>query len=235
MGLFDIASDLAAHGLPDVDVRKLRAVVELVWEHRDEIVRLATDLPGLLGEAGEQMQVAGDGAQQAGQLLAGDLRQLTASAADTLSATQGQVATVATVLGEIGKAIDRVPLVGNVAKPVSQGLRAIRDVSDDLDSIADQLRGISAGLDRVGAGLDVMGSSLATSGAALTAVSGQARPLAEAAATTVDTARGVAPTAKAPSRKKPAAKKAATKKPATAKKAAPRRTTASKKAPPRHP
>lgn len=226
MGLFDLASDIA-HGMPDIDVRKLRAVVELVWENRDEIVRLVTDLPGLLGEAGEQMQVAGDGAQQAGELLAGDLRQLTASAADTLSATQKQVATVAVVLGEVGKAIDRVPLIGSVAKPVADGLKAIREVSDDLDSIADQLRGVSAGLDRVGAGLGVMGSSLTTSGAALTAVSGRAEPLAQAAASTVETARAATPTGKAPARKKAATTKPATKKPAakktTAKKAATRR------------
>ena len=77
------------------------------------------------------------------------------------------------MLGEIGDVIDKVPLMGDVAAPVTKGLQAVRTVSDRLDEVGGQVRGIGSGLSSVGEGLGSMGGSLRTGGAALAALSGR--------------------------------------------------------------
>jgi uncharacterized protein with GYD domain len=127
----------------------------------------------LLGDAGEQMHTAGDGAAQAAGLLTGDVQSLTNTAANTIESSQQQLATVASVLGELGKALARVPLVNGITDPVARGLTAVGEVSDDLAIVAVQIRSIGVSLDGVGEGLDVMGTSLKGSGVALAALSGR--------------------------------------------------------------
>ena len=57
-------------------------MLEVLYEHRDELTRMATELPTLLRETGQQMHDAGTRAQTASGYLAGDVRELTGHAAD---------------------------------------------------------------------------------------------------------------------------------------------------------
>lgn len=172
MGLFDKAGE-AFDVLPGMDLGKVRNLFDLLWDHRDELVDMLTRLPSLMGDAGEQMHAAGSGAEAAAGLLTGDLLAMTASAADALAACHEQLSTVAGMLGEVGDVLDRVPLMGDVAEPVTKGLQAVRTVSDRLDDVGKQVRGIGTGLGAVGEGLGSMGGSLRSGGAALAALSGR--------------------------------------------------------------
>ena len=240
MGLFDAANELMGGALPAADLRKLRQVVDVVWEHREELVNLVVHLPSVLADTGEQLQVAGAGAKQASEVLGGDLLTLTDSAADILDASQRQLAVVAAVLGEVGKVLDRMPLMGPVKDPVSRGLGAVGQVAANLETVAHQVRGIGVGLAGVGVGLEAMGASLEGGGAALVTLSGRNLGAANAskrlaqlgvgargAATPADRAATLA-TTQAPAREAPAKKAAAKKAPA---KKAPAKKAAAKKAP----
>lgn len=224
MGLLDTATDLMGGALPAADLRKLRQVVDVVWEHRDELVDLLIQLPSALADTGEQLQVAGAGAKQASEVLGGDLLTLTGSAADILDASQRQLAVVAGVLGEVGKVLDRVPLIGSVKDPMARGLGAVGQVADNLEIVAQQVRSIGVGLAGVGTGLEAMGTSLEGGGAALVALSGRV----PAQVRTADkTSAKKAPAKKAPAKKASAKKATGTKavaKKAPAKKRAARRT-----------
>ena len=191
MGLLDKASEIvdgATHAvggavggvLPGIDVGQLREVVDLVWSNKDALIELITRLPTLLGDAGESMHVAGKGARQASALLSSDVHNLAIEAADTLDALGGPLSQVADVLSEMGRLLDRVPLVGNVASPVTRGLGALSEVTAGIDSVSVQIRSLGSKLGDVGAGLDAMGGSLEGGGAALAALSG--RRLGEPAA-----------------------------------------------------
>ncbi len=221
MGLFDKAGE-AFDILPGVDLGKVRNLVDMLWDHRDELIDMITRLPGLMGDAGEQMHAAGSGAEAAAQLLTGDLLAMTESAADALAACHDQLSTVAGMLGEVGDVLDRVPLMGDIAEPVTKGLQAVRMVSDRLDDVGNQVRGIGGGLSSVGEGLGSMGGSLRGGGAALAALSGRDVAKAEAKPKAGPPAKPAAkagpPSKPAP---KPASKPAAKAAPKPAAKSAP--------------
>jgi hypothetical protein len=219
MGLLDkvaeqIGDAIAVPDLPDIDVRQLTKVVQLVWTNRDELVDLVTRLPTLLGDAGEQMQAAGEGAVTAGRFLTDDVPAFTSSAADALDACHAQLERVAGLLGELGRLLGSLPLIGDVASPVTDGLDAVSKVAGNLDEVALQLRGLGGTLASVGQGLGTMGGSLHGGGVALATLSGRPR------ATKAPALRALAAPTKKPSTKKPAAKKPAAKKPAAKKPAA---------------
>lgn len=184
MGLFEKATGIVGDAtnalggvvggsMPDIDIAKLREVVDLVWNNRNELIELITRLPDLLGDAGESMHLAGQGAQQASSLLSGEVHTLTIDAADTLDALTGPLTQVADVLNELGAILDRVPLLGNITSPVTRGMRALGEVSAGIDNVSVQIRGLGDKLGDVGTGLDAMGGSLKGGGAALATLSGR--------------------------------------------------------------
>jgi ABC-type transporter Mla subunit MlaD len=176
MGLLDKVTEelgkvIDVPDLPDIDIRNVSKVVDLVSDNKDELVQILTRLPSLLGDAGEQMQAAGENAQRASGFLADDVQALTTNVADALDACHAQLGRIASVLGDLGRMLDRVPLIGDVADPVSQGLQAVAGVAGNLDEIAAQVHGIGGSLGQVGEGLGAMSGSLHGGGVALATLS----------------------------------------------------------------
>jgi len=205
MGLDDLAGSIAGDLLGDLDVDRVKDVVEIVWDNKDDLLELISTLPGLLGEVGEHMQSAGDGAQRASGFLSGDVQDLTAKAADTLVDSQARLQAVAAALGGLGELLDEVPLIGDVGDVVSDGLKALAGVADDVESVAGQIRGLGERLGDVGGDLGGMGTSLKGGGATLAGFSlgkGSGRSRSSGGKT-----RGASPGGKT-AKKKPAAKRA---------------------------
>ena len=130
---------------------------------------------------------------------------LTAKAADTLVDSQARLQAVAAALGGLGELLDEVPLIGDVGDVVSDGLKALAGVADDVESVAGQIRGLGERLGDVGGDLGGMGTSLKGGGATLAGFSlgkGSGRSRSSGGKT-----RGASPGGKT-AKKKPAAKRA---------------------------
>lgn len=167
MGLDDLAGDL----LGGLDVDRVTEVVDLVWDNKDDLLELLSKLPGLLSDAGEQMQAAGDGAQRASGFLSGDVQELTTRAADTLEDSQKQLEAVADALKGVGDILDKVPLMGDLGDTLGDGLKALAGVADNVEGVAGTIRGLGDRLGDVGGDLDGMGESLKGGGATLASLS----------------------------------------------------------------
>lgn len=215
------------------DEEKLAAVVEAIWEHREELARMATDLPALLQDAGLHMQEAGQGAQRASAALGGDIRELTGHAADMLKASKHQLRAVLQALEGAGRMLRNLPLIGEMGKMMGESLGAIGDVADNLEEVGQKVRGLGDRLASVGSDLDLMGGSLMGGGQRLASYGAPApvkkAPVKKAPAKKTPAkkapAKGSAvrkaPVKKAPAKKAPAKGSAVRKAPAT--RAAPRR------------
>jgi hypothetical protein len=190
---------------------KVTAVVDAIWEHREELARMAKDLPALLQEAGTHMRDAGHGARRASAALGDDVRELTAHAADMLEASKHQLKAVLQALEGAGKVLRNLPLIGDMGKMMGESLGAIGDVADNLDAVGSKVRGLGDRLANVGTDLDVMGKSLLGGGARLTSYGAPATSARAKAAPAKQAAKkAVAAPAKAATKKAaPAAKKAA--------------------------
>lgn len=224
------------------DQAKVAQLVDTVWEHRDELQRLARDLPVLLAEAGSQMRSAGEVARRASGALSGDVRTFAGHAADVLEESKHQLKAVLQALEGAGKMLRNLPFIGDMGKTMGESLGAIGDVADNLDVVGRKVRGLGDRLADVGADLDVMGSSLLGTGLALTQSSGRApaggaksptrnpakKAAKKAAPAKKTAAKKAAPAKKTPAEKAPA-QKAATKKVAAARKAAPAKKSTAKK------
>jgi hypothetical protein len=188
------------------DEAKVTAMVESIWEHRDELARMAEDLPRLLQEAGLHMREAGEGAQRASVYLAGDVREFAGHAADVLEESKHQLKAVLQALEGAGRMLRNLPLIGDMGKMMGESLGAIGDVADNLDLVGRKVRSLGDRLADVGVDLDAMGASLLGGGSSLSQYG--APP---------DT-KPASPPKKASATKKPAAKKTPAKKTAPAKK-----------------
>lgn len=215
-----------------IDHAKVAQLVESVWEHRDELQRLAKELPVLLAEAGAQMRSAGEVAQRASGALSGDVRTFAGHAADVLEESKHQLKAVLQALEGAGKMLRNLPFIGDMGKMMGESLGSIGDVADNLDIVGRKVRGLGDRLADVGADLDTMGASLLGTGLALTRSGGQ-RPAGGAKTAAKKKAAASTPAAKkaAPVKKTATAKptKTATAKPA--KKAAAAKKTVTTKAP----
>jgi hypothetical protein len=160
---------------------KLTAVVDSIWEHREELARMAQDLPALLQEAGTHMNEAGRGARRASAALGDDVRELTAHAADMLEASKHQLKAVLHALEGAGKVLRNLPLIGDMGKMMGESLGAIGDVADNLDAVGGKVRGLGDRLASVGEDLDLMGKSLLGGGARLTSYGTTPAPAKRAA------------------------------------------------------
>lgn len=176
---------------PD-DGQKIAELAASLWEHRDELARLATQLPKALEAAAAQMRDAGAGAQSAGKYLSGDVKKFAGHAADVLQESKHQLLAVLHALEGAGKMLRNMPLIGDMGKAMSEHLGAIGDVADNLDVVGKQVRGLGNRLADVGSDLGTMGKALVGSAQSL-------------GMTPSDTAKPSAP-------KKAASKKAAPKK-----------------------
>lgn len=224
------------------DQAKVAQLVDSVWEHRDELQRLARELPVLLAEAGSQMRAAGEVAQRASGALSGDVRTFAGHAADVLEESKHQLKAVLQALEGAGKMLRNLPFIGDMGKTMGESLGAIGDVADNLDVVGRKVRGLGDRLADVGADLDVMGASLLGTGLTLTRSSGaaptrgaarekKAPPKKRASSAPVTTTA----TKKAADKKAPAkrdAAKSAAGKNAAAKKSAPKNDAAKKAAVP---
>ena len=226
----------ARKSAPALDDAKVVAFVESMWEHRDELARLATELPSLLHDTGVQMREAGARAQAASTYLAGDVKEYAAHAADMLEASKHQLLSVLRALEKAGGMLKNLPFIGEMGKMMGDQLGAIGDVADNLDAVGQKVRGLGDRLGDVGDDLERMGASLLGGGAGLSTFAKGAAGAAVATAkkATTKTATGkqaAAPKQAAPAKKASAAKKAAPAKKATAAKkgsAAPAKKSAAK-------
>jgi hypothetical protein len=188
---------------------KLSAMVDSIWEHREELARMAQDLPRLLQEAGAHMREAGEGAQRASVFLSGDVREFAGHAADVLEESKYQLRAVLQALEGAGRMLRNLPIVGDMGKAMGESLGAIGEVADNLDLVGRKVRGLGDRLGDVGVDLDLMGTSLLGGGSTLAGY-------------------GAVPAKKAPAKKAPAKKAPAKKAPA---KKAPAKKAPAKKAP----
>jgi hypothetical protein len=193
-------SDMAGNRTASDDT-KLAAMVDSIWEHREELARMAQELPLLLQQTGDQMREAGQRAQQASVHLAGDVREYTGHAADMLEASKHQLRAVLQALEKAGGMLKNLPFIGDMGKVMGDQLGAIGDVADNLDVVGQKVRKLGDRLGDVGGDLEAMGASLAGGGARLVQFG---------APTTA------APVKKAPAKKAPAKKAPAKKAPAAA-------------------
>jgi hypothetical protein len=205
---------------------KLAAMVETLWEHRAELLRMATELPVLLRETGQQMHDAGTRAQTASGYLAGDVRELTGHAADMLESSKHQLLAVLHALERAGGALRNLPFIGDMGKMMGDQLGAIGEVANNLDQVGQKVRGLGDRLGDVGDDLHLMGASLLGSGKGLGAYGAPAK---KAAPPKKAAAKKAA--AKKAAAKKAAARKSPAKKATPAKKAAPAKKTPARKAP----
>ena len=217
------------------DEAKLLAMVETLWEHREELLRMATELPDLLRDTGQQMHDAGTRAQKASGYLAGDVRELTGHAADMLEASKHQLIAVLRALEKAGGALRNLPFIGDMGKMMGDQLGAIGEVANNLDQVGQKVRGLGDRLGDVGDDLHLMGTSLLGSGKGLGAY-GAPPVLTEKAAPAKKTpAKKAAPAKKTPAKKAAPAKKAPARKAAPAKKAPAKKAPAKKTAPAKRP
>lgn len=203
---------LADGGKGGFDLDEAMETLRTVWAHRDDIVRVATKVPALLGEAGEFMHHAGQGAQRASTFLTGDVREIAGTAAHALSTSTAQLQNVLTVLGSVGQALQQVPFLDDLGEMITEGLAAITGVADNVQEVAGKVLALGNRLSDVGSDLDRVGHSLVGGGAMLADFGG--KPVAQIAGFA-----GLPPikTAKVTVRQ---VKKVPVKKPAVAKKAA---------------
>ena len=178
------------------DDTKLAAMIDSIWEHREELARMAQELPVLLQQTGDQMRDAGQRAQQASVHLAGDVREYTGHAADMLEASKHQLRAVLQALEKAGGMLKNLPFIGDMGKVMGDQLGAIGDVADNLDVVGQKVRKLGDRLGDVGGDLEAMGAALTGGGARLVQFGAPATK---------------APAKKAPARKAPAKKAPATK------------------------
>lgn len=210
----DVNMDLKDFDLDDItgklmggtDVKKIASVIDAIWDHRDELARIAQELPQLLGDTGGHMQAAGEGAMRASAFLAGDVRELAGAAADMLEASKKQLSGVLKALEGVGKVLNNVPLIGDLGKSVGDGLRSLADVANSLDTVGQKIRGVGDRLGDVGADLDSMGRSLVGGGMTLAGFVG-GKPPASKTKKNVANKKPVAKKAKKKSKKKSTRKK----------------------------
>lgn len=197
--------------------------MQALWQHRDEIIRVATQLPDLLGEAGEFMHHAGQGAHRASAFLTSDVREIAGTAAHALSTSTAQLNNVFAVLDTVGKALTQVPFLDDLGQVITQGLDAIRGVADNVETVAQRVLALGDRLGDVGSDLARVGQSLTSSGQKLADFSGtKVKPIASfAGLPPIKPAKVTVAKVKAPA-KKAAPKQAAPKKPAPAKKSSSR-------------
>ena len=204
--------------------------LQALWQHRDDIIRVATRLPDLLGEAGEFMHHAGQGAHRASTFLTSDVREIAGTAAHALSTSTAQLDNVLTVLDTDGKALTQVPFLDDLGQMITQGLDAIRGVAENVETVAQRVLALGDRLGDVGSDLARVGQSLTSSGMKLADFGGKpVKPIASfAGLPPIKTAKVTVPKVKAPPKKAAPAKKAAAKKAAPAKKAAAKKAPAKK-------
>lgn len=203
------------------DLDEAMKTLRTVWDHRDDIVRVATKVPALLGDAGEFMHHAGQGAQRASQFLTGDVREIAGTAAHALSTSTAQLQNVLTVLENIGKALQQVPFLDDLGEMITNGIEAITGVTDNVQEVAGRVLALGNRLSDVGSDLDRVGHSLVGGGKMLADFGG--KPVAQIAGFA-----GLPPIKSAKVTVRPV-KKVPVKKPAVAKKAAATKAPAAKK------
>lgn len=161
---------------PSDEQVRLAAMLEVLYEHRDELTRMATELPTLLRETGQQMHDAGTRAQTASGYLAGDVRELTGHAADMLESSKHQLLAVLHALEKAGGMLKNLPFIGDMGKMMGDQLGAIGDVAHNLDQVGQKVRGLGDRLGDVGDDLHLMGASLLGGGAGLGSYGGAPAP-----------------------------------------------------------
>ncbi len=151
-------------GAAGLDVQTVMAVLGDLWEHKDDILRVTKAIPDLLGDAGEFMHLAGQGAQRASGFLTGEIREIAATAADVLGTSTAQLKNVLTVLDNIGTALSQVPFLDDLGAMITKGLDAIMGVADNVDAVGGRVRALGEKLGDVGSDIDRMGKSLVSGG-----------------------------------------------------------------------
>jgi len=125
----------APASVSDAQVEELAAAL---WQHRDDLVRLATELPAALASASSQLRDAGAGAQRAGKYLSGDVKKFAGHAADVLEESKHQLLAVLHAL-EMGKPAREARAVD--MRAVHRTLRwygeACDKVLDEMPKVAD--------------------------------------------------------------------------------------------------
>ena len=197
------------------DAGDMVEAMKALWSHRDDIIRVATKVPALLGDAGEFMHHAGQGAQRASQFLTSDVREIAGTAAHALSTSTAQLKNVLTVLDNVGNALKQVPFLDDLGAMITNGLDAITGVADNVEAVASRVLDLGNRLGDVGSDLDRVGHSLVGGGQMLADFGGKnvakiagfaGLPPIEVAAVKVDPIPAMKPAKRAPAKTAPAKK-----------------------------
>jgi hypothetical protein len=92
---------------------EILGVIDFVKEHQGQIIEFLRRLPEILGSTGKGLVSAGKAAVKASGLLTGSddddmsAQRLSAVAADALDSCREQLGTVASLIGSIGKQVDK--------------------------------------------------------------------------------------------------------------------------------
>jgi methyl-accepting chemotaxis protein len=185
MGLFDgLGKALGADGLGKVtdlvndlwDKREdIVHAIGWVKDHGDDLVRFMQHLPETLGKVGDSMDTAGKAAHTASGFLGsvgggGDgttVADLAQAAGEALVRAQGQIGSVANVLGNIGGHFEGVPLLGSAAKEMTHGAGFLSSFTDEMSDIAAKLASLAERVGVVSGHLADVGSGLSDSSSTL--------------------------------------------------------------------
>jgi hypothetical protein len=133
-GTLDRVKDMA-DSFGDNKDRILEAV-DWVWDHREELIDLTQRLPELLGQVGESLAVAGDGAVRASGLLTGEdgdsVGGLTGAAADALDRCLDQIDTAAELMAGVADQVDDVPMLDGVGGSLAEGAKGLAGIGGEL-------------------------------------------------------------------------------------------------------
>lgn len=173
----------------DSSLGKVTDLVDDLWDKRsdivhaigwvkdngDDLVRFMQNLPQMLGNVGDSMDSAGRAAHAASGFLGtantpGDgttVADLTKSAGEALARAQGQIGSVAKVLGNLGDQFDGVPLLGRAAGEMRDGAGMLGGFTDEIQEIAAKLVSLAERVGTVSGHLDDVGKGLSQSSSTL--------------------------------------------------------------------
>ena len=165
-------SETTPDALFGVDVDRAKDALEWLWDHRDEIARVAETLPSLLDSAGNSITAAGGGAHTAADLLIGTperpgAKGLAEVAAKTLRSCEKELAELHELLDDLADRLDAINLPG-VGTVFDQAAGKLRDGSARVDRVADGMHGVASTLTQLGGSLGEAAGGLRNAGDHLT-------------------------------------------------------------------
>lgn len=158
--------------LGNVDPRKLTAVVDFVWESKDDLMaaaKFATQLPELLIGLSNGLQEASRQARLASVALVGEdgkggMMVTMSRGSASLGAVSGTLGKTSGLINRAADEFGRVPLMGGPAKQLTGAAAGLTGAGADLTGFGEDLLNMAGVLAQVAAALAALGESLDASG-----------------------------------------------------------------------